>query len=56
MQLSIHVDEEQEQAEQAKDGEEFEDFKPTDNLHEELRTPQMERDDDFAAQVTAGME
>ena len=36
---------------------EFEDFRPIDNLSEELRTPKVEEyDDDFAAQVNAGME
>lgn len=37
-------------------GEDFEEFKPSENLEEELKTPKIEHDDDFAAQVNAGIE
>lgn len=62
MKLSIAVsdeeeqEEEQEQQEEQQHAEDFEDFQPNDNLEEELRTPKVETDNDFAAQVNAGLE
>lgn len=58
MKLSIAVsdEEEDEQEQEQEQGQDFEEFKPSDNLEEELKTPKIEHDDDFAAQVNAGME
>ena len=55
MKLSIAVSDEeeqegeQEQQEEQQHAEDFEDFQPNDNLEEELRTPKVETDNDFAA-------
>ena len=59
MQLSIDVSDPEEdgsQNEEEEQNSEFEEFKPTENLADELRTPKIENDDDFAAQVNAGLE
>lgn len=56
MKLSIAVSDEEEEEQEQVLGQDFEDFKPSDNLEEDLKTPKIEHDDDFAAQVNAGME
>ena len=54
MKLSIDVSDDEE--DKQKNNNEFEPFKPPEDLEAELRTPKIETDDDFAAQVNAGIE
>ena len=54
MKLSIDVSDDEE--DNQKNDNEFEEFKPPEDLAAELRTPKIETDDDFAAQVNAGIE